>query len=106
MAKKENTNKAIVEFLQNLVNDDVTIDWAKAQEVADKFQTKARSIVQICTRNNIPYAKKQRVSKTGKPVARKTELVAQIAKKYSLDVEQLDGLEKASKTSLEVLAGF
>ena len=103
---KENANKVIIEKLQSMVADGVVIDWIKAQELAEEYGTKARSIVQICNRNNIAYQKKARVSKTGKPIARKAELVAAIAEKHGVDVAALDGLEKASKSSLEILAGI
>jgi hypothetical protein len=45
----------------------------------------------------LPYAKKVAVSKTGEPVERKENIVAEIARYVP---GSLDGLEKASKPAL------
>ena len=75
-------------------------------EIAEKFGLKQRAIVASATRNKIDYQKKVRVSKTGNPVTSKADLVEAIAVKFDVSVEELDGLEKATKTALEVVAGF
>ena len=97
MAEKQN-----VELVKEL-QENAPINWDSAQSIGEKHGLKPRAVVQICVRNSIEYKKKERVSKTGKPVAKKADLVAQIATKYEIDIDNLDGLDKASKSSLESL---
>jgi hypothetical protein len=85
------------------------MDWAKCQALADELGLKARSLQAACTRNNIPYAKQGRVSKTGDKVVSKTDLVAAISKSTEIPVEglnSLEGLEKANKTALQALVDY
>lgn len=56
-----------------------------------------RSVVAKIGRMGVPYAKKVPVSKTGEPVIRKENLVAEISRFVP---GSLDGLEKASKGAL------
>jgi TolB-like protein len=79
------------------------LDWAKCGELAERFGCKPRQIQAAATRGGVQYVKQGRVSKSGKAVVSKVDLVAEIAKATGLDVEVLDGLDKATKTALEAL---
>ena len=49
-----------------LVNDirkNAPINWNKSRELADRYGIKAREIVMICVRHDIPYQKQGRVEK-------------------------------------------
>jgi len=80
------------------------LNLAKAQELADEFDTKVKSVIAKALREKIPYEKQVRVRKDGKPVASKPAIVAAIEDNLEMDAGALDGLEKASKASLEKLA--
>jgi len=75
------------------------------EELADEFDAKVKSIIAKAVREGIPYQKLERVRKDGKPVASKTATVARIEAKANLAAGALEGLEKASKSALETLAG-
>jgi hypothetical protein len=79
------------------------LNWSKAQEIAEKFDIKPRAVVASATRNGIEYEKKKRVSKSGAPIVRKTDLVAKLE---SLTGEKLEGLEKSSKEPLETMLNY
>jgi hypothetical protein len=79
------------------------LDFAKATAIAERFGLKERSVVASAIRNGIPYVKKAKVNKAGLPVTSKEDLVASIADKLGIEVESLDGLDKASKNALLVL---
>ena len=81
------------------------LDLAKAKVIADKFDIKFRAVIAAAKRNDLDYVNVKRVSKTGQPVASKADLVGQIAAKFDLDVEDLAGLDKATKTALQALVG-
>ena len=80
------------------------LNYEKATEIAERFDLKARSVVASAIRNGIEYTKKAKVNKAGLPVTSKEDLVETIAEKLGVGIEALDGLTKASKTSLEVIA--
>ena len=79
------------------------LNWAMAQEFGEKHDFKPMGVVLCAKKNNIPYAKKERVTRSGAKVISKAELVASIAKKIGVTVEALDGLEKSTKTALEAV---
>jgi hypothetical protein len=91
------------EILQAM-KENAPLNWGKAQEIGEKFGVKPRAVVASATRNSIPYEKKRRVSKSGAPVLRKTDLVSKIERGLDFDTGSLEGLEKASKSALERLA--
>lgn len=96
----------MAEFTQELRDEMVAaqpLDFEKAKELAAKHDVKARSIVASATRQGLEYRRKERVSKAGKKVVSKADLVAKIAEKHGVTVEDLEGLDKASKSALEVL---
>jgi len=81
------------------------LDMGKAEAIAEEFGVKARAVIASAVRRGIPYVKKARVSKAGVAVVSKADLVARIAERAGVNVADLDGLDKASKSSLEILAG-
>ena len=68
-------------------------------KLASEFSKTTRSIVAKLVREGV-YKAQQRVTKTGAPVVRKAELVAQIQEQLGVEVPTL---EKASKADLEAL---
>jgi len=83
------------------------LNLGKAEVLAEKFGVRERSIIATCVKLKIPYEKKQRVAKNGKPPINKTDLVAKIAEVLVIEVGTLEGLEKSSKPALEnLLAGI
>lgn len=79
------------------------LNLAKAQELADEYDAKVKSVIAKALREGIPYQKQERVRKDGKPVASKNATVGAIEDALEMDAGALDGLEKASKASLEKL---
>ena len=79
------------------------LNWESAQVFAEKNGLKARGVVASCKRNKIEYKRQEKVTKTGTPVISKADLVTQIAEKFKINIEKLDGLDKATKTALENL---
>ena len=78
---------------------------AIATELAEAFGKKARSVIAKMNRMGVPYARKVPTTKTGDPVVKKSDLVAEIADLSGNAVSDLDGLEKASKAALQLIAG-
>jgi hypothetical protein len=79
------------------------LNLAKATALADEYDTKAKSVIAKALREKIPYEKQVRVRKDGKPVASKEATVGKIEEALGADVGAFDGLEKASKASLEAV---
>ena len=69
--------------------------------LAQEFNKSTRSIVAKLVREGV-YVAQPRVTKTGAPVIRKAELVAQLLGELGTS-ESLTTLEKASKADLETL---
>ena len=67
--------------------------------LAEKFGKSVRSVIAKLSREGI-YVSQPRVTKTGEPVVRKSELVAQIEDHFEIEVPTL---VKASKTDLQTL---
>ena len=67
--------------------------------LATKFGKSVRSIIAKLSREGI-YVAQPRVTKTGEPVVRKAELVAQIEDHFSIEIPSL---VKASKADLQSL---
>ena len=88
---------------QILARSPITYDIA--QELAEIFGKTLRSVVaKACSMEGVTYIARERVTKTGSLVTSKAELVEAIEKSLGTDqCEDLTGLEKATKTSLENL---
>ena len=83
---------------------DGPLNLEKATALAEAMGKKPRSIIAKAVRMEIPYAKRVPTTKTGAPIARKEQLVADI-RHYIPGLP--DGLEGASKASLvSVLAAL
>lgn len=92
-------NDEIIEAMKALA----PLNWDKAKELATKFDVKPRAIVASAIRQGLEYERKKRVSKGGEPVLRKPELVQKIAECLNLSADNLGGLDKASKSALQVI---
>ena len=69
--------------------------------IAENFGKSVRSVIAKLSREGI-YVTQERTTKTGEPVVRKAELVAQLEDKFGIE---LPTLVKASKTDLQNLLG-
>ena len=67
--------------------------------LAEQFGKSVRSIIAKLSREGI-YVTQERTTKTGEPVVRKAELVAQVEEHFGI---QLPTLVKASKADLQTL---
>ena len=75
-----------------------------ADPLFSKAGVTARGLVAKARTMGLPYAKVERVSKTGEPVVRKDELVYMLEKATGLD--GLDSLAKAEKPALRKLVDY
>ena len=79
------------------------ISYDVAEVLAEKFGKKLRSVIaKACSLDGVVYVARERVAKNGSAIVRKAEMVESIAKSLSTD-EDLSGLEKATKSSLDAL---
>ena len=79
----------------------ITYDCAVV--LAEKFGKKLRSVIaKACSLEGVVYVARERVAKNGSVIVRKAEMVESIAKSLATD-EDLQGLEKATKSSLDAL---
>lgn len=63
-----------------------------------------RAIIAKMVRMNVNYQRQEKLTKSGEPVTKKTDLVNKIAKLADVSAAKLDGLDKAPKLALETLA--
>ena len=99
MSKMINYTKAQESELRELS----PISYDVAQVLADKFGKKLRSVIaKACSMDKVVYVARERVAKNGSAIVRKAEMVESIAKSLATD-EDLSGLEKATKASLDAL---
>lgn len=96
---EENVRKAVLAAMKEAA----PLDWAKANEIADRFKVKARAVTAMASRNDIEYNRKVRASKDGSAIVSKADLVKGIAGKLGVEVDKLDGLDKANKAALETV---
>ena len=89
---EEMVNAMVADYQDNPTKDTVA-------KLSEEFNKSTRSIVAKLVREGV-YVAAPRVTKTGAPVVRKAEIVAQI--QDALGIE-LPTLEKASKADLEAL---
>ena len=79
------------------------ISYDVAVVLADRFGKKIRSVIaKACSLDGVVYVARERVAKNGSVIVRKAEMVESIAKSLATD-EDLSGLEKATKASLDAL---
>ena len=79
------------------------ITYPIAEVLAEKFGKKLRSVIaKACSMDEVVYVARERVAKNGSAIVRKAEMVESIAKSLATG-EDLSGLEKATKSSLDAL---
>ncbi len=83
-----------------VLKENAPIDYAKAQALATQLDRGARSIIAKCKREGIEYISKPAPAKK-KAAPSKADMVAAIAN--GLDLDSLDGLEKATGAALNKL---
>jgi len=99
MSKMINYTKAQESELRELS----PISYDVAVVLAEKFGKKLRSVIaKACSMDKVVYVARERVAKNGSAIVRKAEMVESIAKSLATD-EDLSGLEKATKASLDAL---
>ena len=99
MAKESKFTDEVVARMKELA----PLNWEKAKALGEELGIKPKAIVASATRNEIEYNKIERKTKTGAKIESKAALVVRIAERVGKNVEDLDGLEKATKTALEAL---
>lgn len=72
------------------------------EELAEMLKRSPKSIIGKLSKEGV-YKKQEYISKTGEPPVTKKELVAQVAALTNADLEKLEGLEKAPKSTLKYL---
>ena len=88
---------------ENEIRELSPISHEIAVELAERFGKKVRSVIaKACSLEGVIYIPKARVAKNGSAIVRKAEMVESIAKSLATD-EDLQGLEKATKSSLDAL---
>ena len=99
MSKMINYTKA----QENEIRELSPISYDVAVVLAEKFGKKLRSVIaKACSMDKVVYVARERVAKNGSVIVRKAEMVESIAKSLATD-EDLSGLEKATKASLDAL---
>ena len=89
--------------MENEIRDNSPITYDIAVVLAEKFGKKLRSVIaKACSMEKVEYIARERVTKNGSTIVRKSEMVESIAKSLATD-EDLTGLEKATKSSLDAL---
>ena len=99
MSKTMNYTKAQESEIRELS----PITYPIAEVLAEKFGKKLRSVIaKACSMDKVIYVARKKVAKNGSVIVRKAEMVESIAKSLATD-ENLSGLEKATKASLDAL---
>ena len=79
------------------------LNIAKARVLAEKLERKPRSVIAKAISMGLPYNAAKPTRKNGTPVVRKAELVSAIEKSLSSSEGSLVGLEKATRSALDML---
>ena len=95
--KAKNYTDEMVETMHDLYTAEPTRDTV--EQIAEQFGKSVRSVIAKLSREGI-YVSQPRVTKTGEPVVRKAELVAQIEEHFDIEVPSF---VKASKADLQEL---
>ena len=99
MSKMINYTKA----QESEIRESSPISYDVAGVLAERFGKKLRSVIaKACSLDGVVYVARERVAKNGSAIVRKAEMVESIAKSLATD-EDLTGLEKATKSSLDAL---
>ena len=99
----KNINVNYTPQMENELRENSPITYDIAVVLAEKFGKKLRSVIaKSCSLEGVEYIARERVTKNGSTIVRKSEMVESIAKSLATD-EDLTGLEKATKSSLDAL---
>ena len=97
------TQKNYTSKMEAEIRENSPINYDMAVILAEKFGKTLRSVVaKACSMESVVYVARERVSKNGSDICRKSDLVDEITKALGSD-EDLTGLTKATKSSLENL---
>ena len=99
---KEKTSVNYTEAMEQVIRDAAPLNMDKAKELADQLGKSYRSVIAKARSMGVEYQNKP---KPAKRVGGKTkpEMVAALAAATGADADRLDGLEKATATSLNAL---
>ena len=97
IAKTKNYSDEMVAEMHDLYSANPTRETVEL--IAENFGKSVRSVIAKLSREGI-YVSQPRVTKTGEPVVRKSELVAQIEAHFEIEIPTL---VKASKADLQTL---
>ena len=89
-----------VVWMSNLYNQ--TPSRQTVEDIANILEKSVKSVIGKLAREGI-YQKAEYKSKTGEKPITKLQIVSSLAESLDLDVEELDGLEKAPKGVLKLL---
>ena len=89
-----------VDWMSNLYNQ--TPSRQTVEDIANILEKSTKSVIGKLAREGI-YQKAEYVSKTGEKPITKVQLVAKLAAALDLEVEKLEGLDKAPKGVLKLL---
>ena len=86
---------------ENQMRELSPITYDIAVELGETFGKKLRSVIaKACSLEGVEYLPKERVSKNGSEITRKSEIVERISEALG---KEMKGLEKATKNSLNLL---
>ena len=89
---------------ENQIRELSPITYDIAVELGERFGKKLRSIIEkACSMEDVEYLPKEKVSKNGSEITRKSEIVERISKAIKANGQEMKGLEKATKSSLNLL---
>ena len=89
---------------ENQMRELSPITYDIAVELAENFGKKLRSVIaKACNMEDVVYLPKEKVSKNGSEITRKSEIVERISKAVKASGQELKGLEKSTKSSLNLL---
>ena len=89
--------------MEQAITEASPLNIAKAKDLANKLGRKPRSVIAKAISMGLPYNAAKPARKDGTPVVRKAELVSAIEKSLSSDAGSLVGLEKATRSALDML---
>ena len=89
--------------MEQAITEASPLNIAKAKDLAEKIGRKPRSVIAKAISMGLPYNAAKPSRKDGSPVVRKAELVSAIEKSLSSDAGSLVGLEKATRSALDML---
>ena len=99
MASKNYTDEMVSQMVENY-QEQPSMDTV--HELAQAFGKTSRSIIAKLSREGV-YKAQPRTTKTGEPVVRKDELVAEMATILGIDEATIASVAKATKTDLKNL---